>query len=742
MNNPKEENDAISFLIIVILFLFAEFHFAQDMQQVWADEFEETTIDRSVWSFDFGPANDNVHYFTDRIENVNIVDGKLRIIAQKEPYQGFNYTSALLKTQNAIAWKYGRIEARIKLPGSNGFVPAFWMLPEDQNYGYWPLSGEIDILEHPTNEIDKIYGTVHTGAYNSFTGSGPRGNTITIPDAETEFHIYAIEWSPDKIGFYVDDQKYFTFTNEETGYEEWPFDQPFYIILSMGVGGGWVGDPDASSIFPAIMEVDYVRVYQILNDVLISGDDYLPRYTKSSGYSLPSIENANYSWSVSGDAEIVSGQNTNTIMVDWNAFSGDISAQIITADSAYDYKHPVIVSNNYLKNYGFEKGVAYWYNTRPYPGDIDFVLDSEDPHTGNNCLFVDVKTSSANAWDVQLSNRNLLLETGKEYNASFWAKAKISGTKVSAAIINSSSFAPFDNKEFILTDTWEEYNLNFTPSSTVVGQFNVDMGGHLGSYYFDDFTLSSPELSNDSNQIINADFSNGSDAWLFNTFASAQATGEVKEGEFAISITNGGSNLWDIHLGQLDLSIEKDKQYSVTFDAYAVEARNISALVGKNSDPWTVYSGDQIFSLTTEKKTYSYTFIMNDPTDIQARLGFDLGISSVDLFFDNITLSQGESPTDIKSNKPVLSKSYQLYQNYPNPFNPTTKISFSIPKRSNVELKIYDILGRKISTLMNEEKTAGSYEVKFNASKLSSGIYFYQLKSGNFIETMKMLMMK
>ncbi len=303
------------------------------------------------------------------------------------------------------------------------------MLPEDQRYGYWPLSGEIDILEHPTNEIDKIYGTVHTGAYNSFTGSGPRGSTITISDAETEFHVYAIEWSEEKIDFFVDDQKYFTFNNEHSGFEAWPFDQSFYIILSMGVGGGWVGDPDASSIFPAIMEVDYVRVYQELDDVQISGEDYLPRYTKSSLYTLPNLEGASYKWKVSGDAEIVSGQNTNNILIDWNTLSGDVEAEINSNNTTYNYTYPVNVSNNYLKNYGFEKGVGHWFNTRPYPGDIDFVLDSTDPHTGKNCLYVDVKTISTNAWDVQLSQRDLLLEAGKQYNASFWAKSKISRNK-------------------------------------------------------------------------------------------------------------------------------------------------------------------------------------------------------------------------------------------------------------------------------------------------------------------------
>ena len=328
-----------------------------------------------------------------------------------------------------------------------------------------------------------------------------------------------------------------------------------------------------------------------------------------------------------------------------------------------------------------------------------------------------------------------------------------------------------DIKEFTLTDTWAKYDLSFTPSSTVVGQFNIDMGGHLGSYYFDDFTLSSPELVDDSNQITNADFSNSNSDWIFNSYFPAEAMGEVKDGEFAISISNGGANLWDIHLGQINLSVEKDKEYTATFDAYSDEPRNISALVGKNSDPWTVYSGDQIFPLTSEKKTYSYTFLMNEPTDSQARLGFDLGTSSVDLYFDNITLSKGEIPTGIEDENPALPNSFQLYQNYPNPFNPSTTIKYSIPSSTvmlnsfqhlnneppkqasptggqvrddnqNVVLKVYNILGNELATLVNANQLQGDYAVEFDGSELSSGVYYYQIKIGKFIQAKKMLLLK
>ncbi|MCW8848873.1 MAG: family 16 glycosylhydrolase [Melioribacteraceae bacterium] len=733
-------------LTFILIYICTTPIFSQGLIQVWADEFNENNIDRSAWGFEYGTANDNVHYFTDRLENAKIENGKLQIIALEESYKGFNYTAALLKTHNSIFWKYGRIEARLNLPSSNGFVPAFWMLPQDQSYGFWPSSGEIDIVEHPTNQVDKIYGTVHTGTYNSFTGSGPRGSVITIADAETEFHVYAIEWTPNKIDFFVDDQKYYTFDNELTGSGPWPFDQPFYIILSMGVGGGWVGNPDASSIFPAIMEVDYVRVYQKLNDVAISGADELAYHTKNSTYSLPFVEGASYFWNVTGNAEIVSGQNTNEILVDWNIFSGIVEVEMVTADSTYNYDLPVLISNNLLVNSGFEKGVNHWNKTRPYPGDIEFMLNSEVSHSGNNSLFVDVKTVSANAWDVQLSQSDLFLESGKNYNASFWAKAKTSGIKINAAIINSNTFAPIDIKEITLTDIWAKYDLSFTPSITVIGQFNIDMGGHLGSYYFDDFSLSFPELD-DENQITNSDFSIGNVDWVFNSFFPAQAIGEVKNGEFAVSITNGGSNLWDIHLGQENITCESGKEYTVSFDAYADASREISAIVGKNSDPWTVYSGDQIISLTKEKKTYSYSFLMSNPTDNLARMGFDLGKSAVNVYFDNIVLSKGILPTKVENEENLIENSYVLYQNYPNPFNPCTTIKYSIKskvksQKSKVKIVVYDVIGTEVAILVDVQKSAGTYKVDFNASNLSSGVYYYKLTAGEFFTTKKMLVLK
>lgn len=462
-----------------------------DWQLVWSDEFSETEIDRSVWSFDIGPVNDTVQYFTDRPENARVVDGILEIIALKESFSGYEYTAALLNTRKTMGWRYGRIEARIRLPRSNGLVPAFWMMPTDSQYGWWPYSGEIDIMEHPTNQVDMIYGTVHTGAYSAFTGSAPRSSTIQISDAETEFHIYAIEWTEDRLNFYVDDQNYFTIENDHSGFGAWPFDQRFYMILSMGVGGGWVGNPDSTSVFPAIMEVDYVRVYQGLKDVSIYGPNSVTANSHAIPYTAPAIEGLSYKWQVPESAQIISGQGTNQIEVDWGTLGGNIQLELGRINGAINLNYPVEVSTNLLMNGGFEKGVNYW-RTSSLPAGTDFVLTPDDVYAGSHAVFVNLKNASVNAWDVELSQGNLALEAGDQYLVSLWAKADGVNPTISLAIINPNDFTLYGNRTIELSKEWAHYEMAFTVPINVTVSFNIDMGKNTGGFYFDDISLTMP----------------------------------------------------------------------------------------------------------------------------------------------------------------------------------------------------------------------------------------------------------
>ena len=243
---------------------------AQDWQLVWSDEFDvDGAPDASKWTFETGGhgwGNNELQHYTGRLDNARVEDGVLVIEAKKEDYQGNAYTSARLNS--AASWTYGRYEVRAQLPAGRGTWPAIWMLYSTNGYGNgsWPDNGEIDIMEHVGYQPNVVHSTVHTKAFNHAIGT-QRGASTTVPTATTAFHEYAVEWEPNEIRGYVDDELYFTFENRD-GYswEQWPFDRDFHLLLNVAVGGDWGGSQGVDdSVFPQAMRVDYVRVYQEAN---------------------------------------------------------------------------------------------------------------------------------------------------------------------------------------------------------------------------------------------------------------------------------------------------------------------------------------------------------------------------------------------------------------------------------------------------------------------------------------------
>jgi len=240
---------------------------------VMADEFDaDGAPNSSIWSYEIGDGSDTqaglgwgnneLQYYTDRSENVTVQNGVLIITAKEEEFNGSNYTSARLLTKGKFEQTHGRFEARIKLPSGKGLWPAFWLLGDDSNGAeVWPQIGEIDIMEYVGNEPTRIFGTVHGPGYSGGK-SISKSYELKNDRFDTEFHIFGIEWGPDYINYYVDDVLYNQITPEDvTG--EWVFNNgPFYIILNVAVGGNLPGSPNAETVFPQNMLVDYVRVYK------------------------------------------------------------------------------------------------------------------------------------------------------------------------------------------------------------------------------------------------------------------------------------------------------------------------------------------------------------------------------------------------------------------------------------------------------------------------------------------------
>ena len=238
-------------------------------QLVWDEEFNYTGLpDSNKWSYDtegnkWGWGNNEAQFYTANDERNAFVDnGVLTITARIDSMGGKRYTSARLITKGKADWLYGRFEIRAKLPTGRGTWPAIWMLPTDWEYGAWPNSGEIDIMENVGYDPDTIVGSAHTKSYNHVAGT-QKNAKIYVPTCYTSYHVYALEWEPDEYRLFVDNQCYFTFKNEHSDFAEWAFDKRFHLLLNLAIGGNWGGQKGIDeSLFPHHFQVDYVRVYE------------------------------------------------------------------------------------------------------------------------------------------------------------------------------------------------------------------------------------------------------------------------------------------------------------------------------------------------------------------------------------------------------------------------------------------------------------------------------------------------
>jgi beta-glucanase (GH16 family) len=241
---------------------------------VWSDEFngpDGSAPDSSKWTYDTGGkgwGNNELECYTNRLQNAQIKGGNLVITAQRENIAcsdgtSSNYTSARLKTQGLFSQAYGRFEARIKIPAGQGMWPAFWMLGNNISSVGWPKCGEIDIMENIGKEPGKVHGSLHGPSTTAATSD--LTSTFSLPAGQNfadNFHLYAVEWEPSVVRFYVDTNLYATFHQSQwPAGGAWVFDHPFFLILNVAVGGDWPGSPDNTTQFPQQMLVDYVRVY-------------------------------------------------------------------------------------------------------------------------------------------------------------------------------------------------------------------------------------------------------------------------------------------------------------------------------------------------------------------------------------------------------------------------------------------------------------------------------------------------
>lgn len=251
----------VVFALLLTLVPMAQSSAATNWTLTWSDEFNGSSLSGSNWVAETGTGsngwgNNELQYYTNRSQNLQVTGGNLVITALKESYGGRSYTSARIKTQGLKTFTYGKIEARIKLPSGQGLWPAFWMLGSNITSVGWPKCGEIDIMERVNNE-SLVHGAVHWDANGQADYAQVSGNLNF-----SQYHVYSIEWDSKYIRWYVDGVQFNAFYIENNTGNTEEFQKPFFILFNLAVGGNWPGSPNNSTPFPAKMLVDYVRVYK------------------------------------------------------------------------------------------------------------------------------------------------------------------------------------------------------------------------------------------------------------------------------------------------------------------------------------------------------------------------------------------------------------------------------------------------------------------------------------------------
>ena len=617
-----------TFLFISIITILSFNSYAQRIELVWSDEFDSTHVNDEIWTPWFGTAFNNEHqYYTPREKNLSVNDGKLNLIGIRENYSGRNWTSARIKTENAVDFKYGILEVRAKLPAGQGLWPAIWMMPTDDVHGSWPYSGEIDIMENKGHEMDKIQHTVHYSAYahpgtgNAVADRRSLGGEFTLSgEVLNEFHTYKIKWTPDSLIWYFDGNKTYDLTRGEieSGAEVYPFDEKFYIILNLAIGGDYLGEfqPTESTPDTNIFEVDYVRLYQEINK----------KPTISTGYpreiNLDTNEIINLQANVSdpdGEIELV---------------SFFINDKLIATDSIAPYSSPW-QSNIY--------------------GCYTLSVEAKDNDNGIT-------------------------------------KTENSGM-------------------FVVGEGCEKKSFSENPH-TIPGilEFeNYDYGGLNVSYF--DFT----------------EDTNSGNAYRLNESV------DIKVDPFDDS-NHLISDVQDREWTEYTVDVQESGYYDITL---RLISDNASGRVDLLVDGETVTNYSRVTSPCGNYKCKTRTgILLNSGQKIIRILS---ATSAGDLDRIEFTLTTPVS-TDEQPNQ--LPEDFLLKQNYPNPFNPETTIRFNLPEASVTQLIVYNSLGQIVRKLVDEKLSSGLHSINFEATNMSSGIYYYKLITRFGIESRKMTLIK
>ncbi len=573
---------------------------AQGYKLVWEDHFEGTELNMDDWNYEYhepGWVNNELQEYVDSAENIYVEDGKLVIKAVKTEENGqVSYTSGRVNTQNKHDFKYGRFEARIKVPSGQGFLPAFWMMPTNENlYGQWPKCGEIDIMEVLGNATTVNHGTIHYGEpHASSQGSA----ALSLDDYSRKYHVFACEWEPSEIRWYVDGKLYHRVSEWYTKREGFgettypaPFDQPFYMILNLAVGGDWPGNPEPDAVFGenAELKVDFVRVFQKdsydENVTMPVKEVKLPEPDETGNF----VKNSNFP----AEEDINDGKDWKFLL----ATTGDATAEIV------DNTLHIATTN---------------------AGDVDY--------------------------SVQVLQANIPVEKGYQYRLSFDAWASEARTMITAITAPNNNWVRYfpDTKldlttqkqnyvyEFTMTDKTDatarvEFNLGNQPSTADVYITNVRFEKVSDGAVIEESKTVLP----DGNYVYNGAFQQGTNRMDYWTVESqcdgteAVVTNENNIRELKVTVPETVTGLEQVIVKQDELAISENKEYVLSFEAYADTEKTIK----------TTVAGQTFESaLTLKKQEFKYKFDTKEKLTDKV-LQFMLGVGGT-INVDNVRIQE------------------------------------------------------------------------------------------------------
>ncbi|TFE01501.1 Ig-like domain-containing protein [Jeotgalibacillus salarius] len=634
---------------------------------VFNDEFDGSELDESKWNYDtgyylnddpgtWGWGNNELQHYTDSEDNIFVEDGKLNITAlddpasfEQDPDRVAPYSSGKITTQDKFKFTYGRVDFSAKLPAVSGAWPALWMMPNDEVYGSWASSGEIDVMEARGRVPGTTSGAIHFGGewpsntYLSGEQHFEEGGRI-----DTDFHTYSVVWEEDSINWYVDGQFFYRVTKEQwfsaavQDNPNAPFDQDFYLIMNLAMGGWFDGgvEPDVDD-FPVSMEVDYVRVYKDLEpeeeeipEVPVTGvtlNKSEVELTKegqttrlSAAVAPANATNKKVSWSTS-DESVAKVSATGVVTAVAN---GMTEITVTTEDGAQTAKATVTVDIIPqmtqeqlfpLKNGSFSDGLTEWsawsWNNENFINEVEV----ENGKAQISVPAFDAEGTGAEKWAVQFKQTDLQLYADKEYLVSFDASSTI--PRDLELVLQNNDFERVFEKEISLTEETERFTYSFTVTEEEAVELNFLLGKYAEtdahSVTIDNVVL---EMKNPGvNQVKNPSFADGNTSW--DLWSDTGATSTITDGQNQLTIPSIGNEFWSIQFSQTGQLLEKSKSYRLVFDMASSTPRKIDAILenaGFDKHIW------ETVEINEELKTYAIEFTYEKDTDA-AKLLFALG---------------------------------------------------------------------------------------------------------------------